>query len=89
LTQRLELVFPSGQQFMGICLMADIPDYLIIGTVENPVQGNRQLDNSQAGGQMPTVNSHDSHKFLPDFISQLLELLDCKFFQIRGAIYVI
>lgn len=49
LADGVKLVPPTGDQFMGIDLMAHIPDQLVVGGVEDVVEGQGKLDNTQAG----------------------------------------
>ena len=42
-----------SHEFVYIRLVADVPDDPIVGAVERPVQGDRQLDNAEVRAQMP------------------------------------
>ena len=52
LAQRPDPVAPAGQDLVGIGLMADIPDQLVLGRVEHVVQRHRQLDDAEPGAEM-------------------------------------
>ena len=46
-------VFASGEDFVRIALMADIPNQMVFGRVIHIVQGDGQLDRAQIAGEMP------------------------------------
>ena len=48
-------VAAAGDDLVGIALVADIPDDLVSRGIENPVQGQGQVDNPQVGRQVPAV----------------------------------
>ena len=55
LTQGVELIAASGQQFMCICLVSDIPDDPVLRGVKHVVKCNGKLDHSQAGTKMTWI----------------------------------
>ena len=57
----------TGQNFVRITLMTDIPNQLVHRGVENSVQRYGQLDHTQRGSQMPPgFGNHLDH-----FVAQL------------------
>ena len=50
--QRGKLVFSAGENLMGVRLMAHIPDQLVLGKIQHPVQRYGQLHHSQVRRQM-------------------------------------
>ena len=48
------LLAPTGEDFMGVGLVADIPHQPIIRSIEDVVQRNRQFHRSKARREMPT-----------------------------------
>jgi len=52
---------------MCIALVPHIPDDLISRGIINPVQGNRQLHNTQVGSQMAPVLAYSGNYLLPYF----------------------
>ena len=44
----LKCFAPACQDFMGICLVSYVEDYLVVGGVEDIVQAHDQLHRSQA-----------------------------------------
>src|SRR6185369_705960 len=48
----LKAVFPSGQQFVDVALMAHIPDEFVMGSGEDVMEGEGQLDDPEVGSEM-------------------------------------
>ena len=46
-SDRGELISPSGDNFVGVCLMAHIPYQLVVGGVEDIMQSHGQLHHAQ------------------------------------------
>ena len=57
--KRAHALAPAGEDLVRIGLMADIPDQLVVGRVEDIVQRHGQLDHAEAGAQMPAGHRHD------------------------------
>ena len=53
LTQMSHLLTSSGDDFVTVTLMTDIPDDFVIRRVEHMVQRDGQLNRTQIGRQMP------------------------------------
>ena len=79
-TQGIESVFPAGQQFMRICLVADIPDDLIFGRVQAIVNRHYQLNCAQAGRQMPARRRHCINDSASYFMRQKRKVIEAEFF---------
>ena len=52
LTQGVKPVPPTGQQFMGIGLMAHIPDDFVIRRIKDIMQGDGKFHHSETGRKM-------------------------------------
>ena len=52
LAQGLDAVAAPGQDLVRIGLMADVPDDPVFRRVEDVMQGDRQLDDAEAGAEM-------------------------------------
>ena len=50
--QGADAVAAAGQDLVRIGLVADVPDQLVIGRVEDVMQRDRQLDDAEAGAEM-------------------------------------
>ena len=53
LSHAVHAIAPSGQNFVGVGLVPDIPHDAIVGGIENMVQRHRQFDYTQPGTKMP------------------------------------
>ena len=58
LLQGLEAVAAAGQQLVHVGLVAGVPQDDVTGGVEDPVQGQRQLDGAEVGAEMPSGRRH-------------------------------
>ncbi len=67
--QRAKIVDASGEQFVGITLVAHIPDQLVARTVEDSVQRQGQLHDAQIGRHVTAV--------FEDGINDMLSNLRC------------
>ena len=52
LSHAVHAIAPSGQNFVGVGLVPDIPHDAIVGGIENMVQRHRQFDDTQPGTKM-------------------------------------
>jgi hypothetical protein len=74
---------------MGIGLMADIPDQLVSRSIKNIMQGDRELNNAEAGGKMAAGPGYDINHELANFFRKLGQLPDIQLFQVFGEIYTV
>ena len=44
-----ESVFSAGQDFVHVHLVTDIPDKLVFGCLEDPVQGDGEFNDAEVG----------------------------------------
>ncbi len=84
-----EGVAPSGQDFMGIGLVADVEDDLVLGRVVHGMQGDDEFHRPQAGSEMPRILRAARHHILPDLRTKLPELLRGQAPQIGRAVYLL
>jgi hypothetical protein len=70
LAQMRKIRLASRQQLMDIRLVTYIKYQAIFIGVKYGFNGNRQLYNSQIGGQMPTGFGKALHEKFPDFLTQ-------------------
>ena len=70
LTQRGELVQPPGEQLVGVGLVAGVPDDAVLGTREDAVQGDGQLDHAQRAAQVSTGRGHRVDDLAADLRTQ-------------------
>ena len=75
LLQGLEAVAATGQQLVHVGLVAGVPQDDVTGRVEDPVQGQRQLDGAEIRAEVPSGRRHGVDDEGPDLLAQLGELL--------------
>ena len=74
LTQGIEIVEPTGDQFVGVGLMAHIPDHTVMVEIQRLVQRQGQLHNPQARPQVTTAGGHHLQMPLTNLPSHVLKL---------------
>ena len=74
MAQGADPVATPGQDLVGIGLVAHVPDQPVPGGVKNIVEGNRQLDHTQAGPEV-APGHRDSVNGLPaEFVGELAQV---------------
>ena len=58
LTQRREIIFPSGQKLMDIALMPDVEQKAILSGIVNAVDRDCQFNRAEIGSKMPARFGH-------------------------------
>ena len=81
--QGANAVAASGQNFVRIGLMPDIPDNPVFRRVENMVQGHGQLHYPKPRAQMPAGFRHSRNGFVAQFVGKLAQIFARQFTQIR------
>ncbi len=76
LAKGADAVAATGEDLVRIGLVADVPDELVLRRVEHMVQGDRQLDDAEAGAEMAAGDRHRADRFGAQLRSHLLEVLD-------------
>ena len=66
----VKAVLAAGQQLVDVDLVADVPDELVLGRVEDVMQRDGQLHHAEVRAQVPAVLGQDGDQFLPDFLGQ-------------------
>ena len=74
LPQSLKRLAAAGQNLVGIGLMADVPDDLVLGRVKDVVNGDGQLHSAQARGQVTAVARDHFDDEVADLGGQLRQL---------------
>src|SRR5215831_18223325 len=77
---RGETVTAAGKQFMNVALVADVPNKLVFGGIENEMKRQGQFDNSEIRSKMAAVFGQDGDHFLPHFLRQDLQLFKSQLF---------
>ncbi len=79
-------VASTGQYFMGVGLVANIPYQTVMGRVVDIMQGNGQLDGSQASTEMAAAFPNTVKQVGTQFICELGQLLRFQFAEMKGLI---
>ena len=72
----VELISPTGQYFMCVCLMSYVPNEPVIGRVENVMHGHSKLNSPEAGTCMAADTRASVNDKLADLVGHLLQVLD-------------
>ena len=81
-----EAGFPSGEKFVGIGLVADIPDQPVAGGVEYIVQGQGQLDNTETGRQVASGFSDGADDGFTEFPGENFQFGQLEPAQVGGRV---
>ena len=73
LAQLVHLATPAGQDLVRIRLVADVPDEPVVGSVEDGVQRDGQLDRAEVRRQVPTRTRNRLQHELAQLGRQVLE----------------
>ena len=82
--QRADAVAAAGEDLVRIGLVADVPDQPVFRGVEDVVQGNRQLDDTQARAQMTAGDRHRINRLGAQFVGNLPQLAFAQLAQVSG-----
>src|SRR5208282_776049 len=85
----VELLPASGEQFMDVRLMADIKQKVVFRCVEDIVQGDGQLDNTQVGTKVAPGSREHRDQLLANLAGQFFQIRDRQPFYIRGRIDIV
>ena len=89
LAQRADVVAAPRQDLVRVALMADIPDQLVVGRVEDMVQRDRQLDDAKARAEMAARDRDGGDRLLPQFLGQLLQLRNVEVAHVGGDMHAV
>ena len=67
---------------MRVCLMADVPDNLVVRGVEQIMQGNSEFGGAKIRRQMSAIFRHHFQDALPHLGSELGQLRPCETLEI-------
>jgi len=84
--EQLKLVFPAGDDFMRIALVADVPEQFVLFEIEGVVQRQRQFHDAEVAGQMSTGLRDRAENKPAYFIGKGVQLLYGQLFEVRRAI---
>ena len=82
LTQGSEVVVPTGDQLVGISLVADIPDHTVVIEIEGLIQSKCELHDAQPRAEMTTAGGHHLEVALANLTSNIFQLSDAESMQL-------
>ena len=86
LANRVQAVEPPGEHFMDVGLVADVEQQLVVGSVEDRVQGQRQLDDAQVRSQVAAGLRERLNEELANLLGQPGHLRNAQALQIGGRV---
>src|SRR6185437_6211262 len=86
LTDGANAVASSSQNLVRIGLMADVPNQLVIGCVEDVVKSDGQFDDTQTRAEMPAGQRNRADRLIAQFVCNLLEVPRIDTAQIRRTL---
>ena len=69
LAQRPNTISPTCQNFVGVTLVGNVPNYLVAWCVKNRVQRNRQLNNTKPSAKMSTGLRNSANRLFAQLMS--------------------
>src|SRR5258708_10119310 len=75
-----EIIAAPREDLMPVGLVAYIPYQLIIGSIEDVMEGHREFDHSQAGCEMASMNTDGVNDILTQFGRHLVYVISAEFF---------
>ena len=89
LPEPVEVILSTGQDLMGIGLMAYVPHDLILWQIEGQIQPDGQLHHPEIRGEVASVLGGFLYDKLSDFGREFSELMIIQFLQILRSMYII
>ena len=86
LADRLQLVAAAGQDLVGVGLVADVPEDLVVRGVEQRVQRDGDLARAEVGAEVAADLPDGVDDVLADLLRHLLELLVGQAVQVLGLV---
>src|SRR5262249_16847100 len=85
-TQRADAVAPAGQDLVGIGLVADVPDQLVVRRIEHVVESDGKLDHAETCAKMTSRHGDRIDGLLAQFRRKLLQLMAFERAQVLGRL---
>ncbi|GHE47751.1 hypothetical protein GCM10019059_03120 [Camelimonas fluminis] len=89
LAQGADAVAPSGQDFVRIGLVADVPDNAVVRRVEDIMEGDGQLDHAKPGAKMAAGDRDRINGFGAQFVGDLRQIAFGERPQVGGDAHLI
>jgi len=82
----VEGIATAGKDLVGVGLVPDIPDDLVLGGVEAVVQRDAQFHATEVGGEVSAGLGHRLQQKGADLIGERDQLLTFQLFQVIGTV---
>jgi hypothetical protein len=89
LADRVQLAAAAGEHLVGVSLVADVPEHLVLGGVEQRVDRHRDLAGAEVGAEVAADLADRVDDQLADLLRHLGELLVVEALQVRRAVDVV
>src|ERR1700751_5077564 len=66
---------PASQDFVRVCLMTDVPDQAVLGSVKDVVERDGELDDPETGTEVAARDGNRINGLLPQFLRELDQLI--------------
>ncbi len=86
LTDRVESLAPTGQHLVRVGLVADVPEDLVAGRVEQAVERDGELAGAEVGAEVAADLTDRVDDQLAGLLRDLLELVVVELVQVRGLV---
>ena len=70
----MKAVATTGKNLVGICLMTDVPDYVVTWRIKAVVQSDRQFDRSEVGAEVTARGRNRFQQEFPDLSRKFRQL---------------
>ena len=74
----------TGQDLVAVSLVADVPDQLVMGSIEDVMKGDGKFDDPEGGAKMTSVHGNHVDDIIPQFSGHLIQVLLRELAQILG-----
>jgi hypothetical protein len=85
LPHRSDAIEASGKHFVDVTLMADVKNKLVLGSLKNAMQSDRQFDDAKVRTEMPAGLGEDPDQLVAYFLGQLREVLLSEGLDVHGG----
>ncbi len=72
---RIDAVVATCEHLVGIALVPYVKDDAVLGTIEDAMKQDGQLDDAEVGGKMAAVHRYDIDELFADLLAQRGDLI--------------
>ena len=86
LPELFEPVAPAGEHLVRVALMTDVPDDVVVGHVEDVVQGDGQFDDAEGRAEMAAGFGNGLDDLPTELVGELLQVLHAEVLHVGGIL---